>query len=365
MQFAIMKTGLDIFDAARAWGLAIILSSCQKSEVCIRDQGWCFWIKLVDNELEWRDPDSTWEIPIDDSDENWSFVFTTLGQEARKQKVYRIKSILKNDLCREVLEKNFAIDAEAMVFVKGGESLPGGLDPSAFKGVRQKTRARYEEDQLKIEKHHWALACLGMALCGSYQRIGSTGIQRTIGLLPIPYDVTLSQWAEVQELTRWQRSSKSTAQQDTGLSKQVGGTTVAAQAAVQLAERIRKRAAAQGSLRDRFSEIAFFELFKTSHQPKPAQGNRVQLDRLTQIILGSPKQAEEIFAWLDYCFRRGSKKGAQDLALAATEFIFRWDLESYYRLVYIFVRYLADNEIAMEKRPNEEAMKEVLRYVTI
>ena len=205
---------------------------------------------------------------------------------------------------------------------------------------------------MKVEKNHWALACLGMALCGSYRRVRAAGGLRYLVLLPMPEDVRLYQPSEFQELTRW-----------TELVQHAAAATLAAHAAVRLAERLRKRAAAHGQLRDRFSEIMFFELFRTGNQPKPAQGNRVRLEPLQSIVARDPHRAEGIFSWLDYCFRRGAVKGFQELALAATEFTFRWDLDAFDRLVRVFLRMLASDEIKMGQRPSEEVMKGVVDYV--
>jgi len=362
MQFAITKTGLDVFDTARAWGLAAVVSARAQSDVRIRDRGWSFTIDVQNAHTAGAGP-SLLPALIDATDENWSFVFITFGQEQRQNKISDIEENIK--LLTNISMPQIANKISGSVFTSGGKTLPGGLDPSGFKGVRQKTRAGYDEGQLRVNADHWALACLGMVLCGTYQRIGSGSVPRTIALLPVPLDVTVAQWAEIRELTRWPRATPGTSVSEPRLSRQVAGTAVAAQAAVQLAERVRKRAAAHGSLVDRFSDILFFELFKAEQQYKPAQGNRVRLDRLTAMIQQDAALAEGVFEWLDYCFRRGSAKGAQDLALAAADFVFRWDVDSYDRLARLFVRYLVTDEIKLAKRPSEEVIGEVLRYVTV
>ena len=355
MLFAITKTGLDVFDAARAWGLAALIGDLTQDEVRVRDIGWQF---LVDSDSDVGTVGQVSQFPIvpPDTDSVWRNVFVTSGESERQKKIEKVRELIVR-LASEpaVMQGIFGGDWSDHVFVsRGGESLPGALDPAAFKGVRQQTRARYAEDQLKVEERHWALACLGMALCGSYRKVRTAGGQRYLVLLPIPHDVRVYQPSEFGELTRWT--------QEVG---HAAAATMAAHAAVDLAARLRKRAAVYGQLRDRFSEIVFFELFRTGNQPKPAQGNHVRLERLLTVVANDPHRAEGILAWLDYCFRRGAVKGFQELALAATEFTFRWDLDSYERLVRVFVRMLASGGIKMVQRPSEEVMREVIGYVTI
>lgn len=109
----------------------------------------------------------------------------------------------------------------------------------------------------------------------------------------------------------------------------------------------------------------FFELFHTGNQPKLAQGNRVRLDRLMELVQHDPDDAEGFLAWLNYCFRRRAVKSFQELALATTDFVFRWDLESYHRLVRVFLRLFASDEIKAQHRPSEEVTRRMLAYVTV
>lgn len=86
-----------------------------------------------------------------------------------------------------------------------------------------------------VDKYHYALACMGMVLCGTCQRIRAAGTERTLALLPVLLAVTVHHYEELRELTKW-----------SGSVRHIGGATMAAHAAVEIAERVRKRAAAQG-----------------------------------------------------------------------------------------------------------------------
>jgi hypothetical protein len=144
-----------------------------------------------------------------------------------------------------------------------------------------------------------------------------------------------------------------------------GVQNAAAHYAVQLAERVRRRAAAQGSLQDRHSAVLYFRLFGAGQQMKPAQGNQLRLEPLMEAIARDPHGTQPMLEWLDYCFRLGSTRGAEDLALAATELVMRWDLEAYDRLVRVVVRYQAQGRMRWENLPETKTLKEVMSHVHI
>jgi len=208
-----------------------------------------------------------------------------------------------------------------LVEIGSGENVPGGLEPAAFKGLRHVTKASYREDQLKVSEGHWALSCLGMATCGTYRFSREAGQYRWLVLLPVPQNVHFNYFRDVQELMC-----------PSGL-RYIGVQNAAAHYAVQLAEQLRRRAAAQGSLQDRFSAILYFTLFGTRQQVKPSQGNQLNLTPLMDAIQEDPHGTEAMLKWLDYCFRLGATKGAEELALAVTELVMRWDLDAYEKLV--------------------------------
>jgi len=331
MPYYITKTGLDVFDTARAWGLAVLLNVLTEDEVAIRNAGWAFILDsaaplpsnpAILNSAAWRT--LTFE-------QGWQQVFITL-KGAWSSKRDRVKEILENQLTS--LLTNLQNPANTVKFGVG-ESIPGGLDPVGFKGLRHATRAQYREEQLNVSKEHWALACLGMATCGTYNKKAG---QSNLVLLPVPQETRFSYFRDVQELFRLP-----------GL-EYYGVQNAAAHYAVQLVERLRRRAAAQGSLQDRYSAVLYFGLFGAGQQMKPAQGNQLRLEPLMDAVAKDPHGTQNLLEWLDYCFRLGSTEGAEDLALAATELVMRWDLGSYERLVRVAVRILEREQVRKKKQ---------------
>jgi hypothetical protein len=344
MPYYITKTGLDVFDAARAWGLAVVLNVLTEDEAEIRDAEWAFVVDsavplpdnlAIANNLAWR---------ILTFEQNWQRVFVTRkGNWLNKRD--KALSVIADQLT--TLLANLQNPANTVVFGEG-ESLPGGLDPTGFKGLRHITRAQYKEEQLKVPEDHWALACLGMATCGTYAK--EAGQFNWLVLLPVPQNTRFSYFRDVQELFRLLELKPKL--------KYYGVQNAAAHYAIQLAERLRCRAAAQGSLQDRYSAILYFKLFGAGQQMKPAQGNQLRLEPLMDAIARDPHGTHSMLDWLDYCFRLGATEGAENLALAATELVMRWDLEAYERLVRVAVRILGREQV---RRKNPEDFGSFLR----
>jgi len=351
MPYYITKTGLDAFDAARAWGLAVVLNVLTEDEVAIRDDEWAFILEpaaqlpsnpAIVNNLAWRT--LTFE-------QGWWRVFITLrgGWSSARDKVQSVIERQLTNLLGSLQNLN-------TVGFGTGESLPGGLDPTGFKGLRHTTRAQYKEGQLNVPEDHWALACLGMATCGTYRYAKEAGQSNWLVLLPVPQEAQFSYFRDVQDLFRLP---------DLKYLKYHGVQNAAAHYAVQLAERLRRRAAAQGSLQDRYSAVLYFKLFGAGQQMKPAQGNQLRLETLMDAIARDPHGTQPMLEWLDYCFRLGATKGAEDLALAATELVMRWDLEAYDRLVRVAIRCQAQGRIRRENLPETSTLKEVMSHVCI
>jgi hypothetical protein len=336
MPYYITKTGLDAFDAARAWGLAVVLNVLTEDEVTICDDEWAFIVEpvasspstpVIKNDLAWRT--LTFE-------RGWQRVFITQKDRWISERD-SAKRVIENQLT--TLLNNLQGPANTVVFGTG-KSLPGGLDPTGFKGLRHTTRVQYREDQLNVSEDHWALACLGMATCGTYRYAKEAGQSNWLVLLPISQKTRFSYFRDVQTLFRLP-----------GLMYH-GVQNAAAHYAVQLAERLRRRAAAQGSLQDHYSAILYFRLFGAGQQMKPAQGNQLRLEPLMDAIARDPHGTQPMLEWMDYCFRLGATKGAEDLALAATELVMRWDLEAYDQLVRIAVRILGQEQVR-RKNPRD------------
>lgn len=349
MPYYVTKTGLEAFDTARAWGWALILNVLTDDDVAIRETDWTF---LVDPVSPVSDSSVLAASPLWGSlfaENGWQYVFIT-AKAGWSGKRDQVRSVLEREIPH--LLSDLTTPANSVTF-GSGENLPGGLDPSGFKSLRHPTRARYGEGQLSVSEKHWALACLGMATCGTYRYSREAGQTNWLVLLPTPQQIWFNYFRDVQDLLRL-----------SGLPRYYGVQNAAAHYAVQLAERLRRRAAAQGSLQDRFSSVIYFRLFGAGQQTKPAQGNQLRLEPLMEAIARDPHSTQAVLTWLDYCFRLGATQGSEELALAATELVMRWDLAAYDRLARVLVRYQAQHRIRHENLPTASTIVEVMRYVS-
>jgi hypothetical protein len=347
MPYYITKTGLDAFDAARAWGLGVVLNVITGDEVHITGADWAYIVEpasAVASSVS-LSGNTAWASLF--QEESWQRVFMTAkgGWSGKRDKAKDVVEQQIGSLLRDLQNPANA------VALGSGETLPGGLDPTGFKGLRHESKAggyhkSSPEDQLEVPEDHWAIACLGMATCGTYRYAKEAGQSNWLVLLPIPQKTHFSYFRDVQTLFRLP-----------GLMYH-GVQNAAAHYAVQLAERVRRRTAAQGSLQDHYSAILYFRLFGAGQQMKPAQGNQLRLEPLMDAIARDPHGTQSMLEWLDYCFRLGSTKGAEDLALAATELVMRWDLEAYDRLVRIAVRILGREQV---RRKNPRDFNSFLR----
>jgi hypothetical protein len=324
VQFFVTKTGLDAFDTARAWGLAVLLNVLTQDEVRLQDASWAFILEpkgCIPQNAQLTGLGS-WGTLFAAGDVQWDSVFVTQRgrQGAKKGQVRQILQTQLHSLLSDLQRPDNSVE------IGSGENVPGGLEPAAFKGLRHVTKASYREDQLKVSEGHWALSCLGMATCGTYRFSREAGQYRWLVLLPVPQNVHFNYFRNVQELMR-----------PSGL-RYIGVQNAAAHYAVQLAEQLRRRAAAQGSLQDRFSGVLYFTLFGTRQQVKPSQGSQLNLTPLMDAIQEDPHGTEAMLKWLDYCFRLGATRGAEELALAVTELVMRWDLDAYEKLVRVLIR---------------------------
>lgn len=353
MPFYITKTGLDVFDTARAWGWALVLNLTGE-EVAIKEADWAFLIEPTLARFNGSAPAASpfWGSIF--AENGWKRVFMT-ARGSWQAKRDQVRRVLKQEIHN--LRKDLAVPTNSVTFGKG-ESLPGGLDPVGFKSLRHATRARYAEGQLSVDKKHWALACLGMAACGTYAVLNyedyEAGQTNWLALLPRPQDIRFYYFRDVQDLLRIP-----------GLPRYYGVQNAAAYYALHLAERLRQRAAAQGSLQDRFSSVIYFRLFGAGQQTKPAQGNQLRLEPLTQAIASDPHGTAAVLDWLIYCFRLGATQGSEDLALAATELVMRWDLAAYDRLVRVLVRYQARHRIKYSNLPTMNTIAKVMQHVNL
>ena len=91
-----------------------------------------------------------------------------------------------------------------------------------------------------------------------------------------------------------------------------------------------------------------------------------------EVIERDPHGTEAMLKWLDHCFQLGAVEGAEDLALAATELVMRWDLDAFEKLIGILMRVFGRKQV-QRKAPrifretlwqtNDQALQKIMEVM--
>lgn len=350
-RFFIARTGLEIFDLCRAYGLALLVDRANPKEYApeIIEAGQFYFIEIPEVELkkEFLKKNMGWH-QLFESD-NWNKVFLTYKNKWSQQ-VKRVKKILTDDLNK--IEKIFQNpDSLPEISTTKGETLSGPLDPSAFKGLRGKTRGDYSEGQTRIDSYNWALACLGGSIAGRYSIQKSQGNKWNYFVaFPVPQKIELNNFFKIRESVYVKGLSYLSVQ------------NAAAHFAVLLAQKMGELYSSKAQFSDRFSGIFYFSLVQSGQQFKPASGGNLSLYPLMELAFSKRPWVADVFKNWNYLFRKGSVKGCEDLGLAITDFIMHPTLESYETHARIFLRYIIRGEVKGENYYTENSLKEVINY---
>ena len=350
MEYAIVKSGLEVFDTARTYGLAqlLLVLARGKSAPTIADRGGIFLLSVptAPSPAALKSSD-LWQAVFGEN--NWQRVFLTYKKAWSTQRD-KVRNSLEGRATQVLAE---AEGNGLTVGFEGEFALPGPLDPAGFKGLKGLTASSYSEGQTNVDELNWALGCLGAAVAQRYK------IQKAVGnkweyyvTLPVPSEVQFNDFHAVRQLVY-----------DKGLSYN-GVRNAAAHFSLLLASAIREKAQGNPHFPVRFSNVLYFSLFQSGQQFKPAIGGGVNVGRLIEIALARPEVALEMFKTWDYSFRRGSAQGNEDLSQAITELVMAPSLDTYYRHARVFNRYVIDRNkrVRGENLYTERAVKEVMHY---
>lgn len=352
----VTKTGLEIFDLCRAYGLAALIdfATPEGMVTAIIDGGTHYVVENKSGRLNhsslvenpgWQQifADGSSEIP-------WNKVFLTYKNSWIKEKD-RVKKTL-NENAENIISEFQNPRQVAIISLSSDETLPGPLDPTAFKGLRGKTRGDYLEAQTKVDKYNWALACLGAVISGRYK------VQRAQGnkfdyyvCFPVPQKIEFNNFRAIREATY------------SSVFKYLSVQNAAAHFSVCLAERIRELLASKSNFSDRFSGVLYFSMVQSGQQFKPASGGIISLYPLMELAYSENPEVGNVFAVWDYLFRIGGKPGIENIALTLTDLIMHPSIETYEKHVRIFLRYLLKNKkLKSEFFYSEKSLLEVIKY---
>jgi len=366
MYYYVTKTGLQTFDACRAYGLALLLERLALNvdapdDVAIHDVGPFYHILGPSiNELGPTLPPNV----LDDLfvvTNGWCGVFLTTGRtpepdklkpQSRKRlegKITDVHSVFGNlKKLLNTFTKPIAIDLISSKG-KGRESIPASLDPAASKGNRRTKRDGYSTgEQLFGPREQVAIGVFGGAHFIRWVWAGGG----FTALLPLPQRVTIHDHRSIKAIT------------DNNYLCRCSNITAAAHYAVQLAEALRRRRADKAVYADRYSALAIHSMAFSGNQWKAQSGSVFPLDYLIELLHGNLSISADIYDLWDRLFRRRSVRGNEMLAVTLADFLAQPSLENLGRYVSIHLRMTVTDP---KRRPfalyQEHWMQEVLRYV--
>jgi len=342
--FYINKTGLELFDAIRAYGLGIMISGIryEETDVTIKDVGYAYVLE-VKGELP-EEPDE--ELFAGD-EIKWRQIFRTfkVRKDAKKKNPRDDLEEIISQNFEKILEMHRQIDfiPEIGKRVKEGRTLYQTLDVSAAKGFREEKRGRmyHEGSQLQVDKCSWAVAVLGAIHFVSWKE--STDFM-TI-LVPNPLEIYLLEHREIHsELDK------------EGICR-ISATTALAHYSIKLAIQVAKRKRAHMI---KYDSVIFNVMQKTGQQPKPGGGGKYSLDFLEK--LAESPQGLESLEKLNRLFpvSRQVKGIRQDIALATAEFLIRPSFENFRRWESLYIRGCINEKLPLW---DKSLLREIIKNV--
>ena len=354
MQIMVAKTGLEIFDACRAYGLGVLWNALNDDEdVYITDSGAFYVVESNEplaNKIDLSRP-SVSELFITEKEGGlgWRPMFITYKSGWLAQ-VEAVKQALADGWSR--LASGSILQAQ--IGTAEEKTMPGGLDPIAMKGLKGKTLTdcKGKGQQTKVDALNWALGCVGGAVAAHYKWQSTAAGGAYFVVLPTPEHVALGDFREIKKRLRerYKASHMSVA-------------CAAAHYAVLLADEIRRQRASKSRwLSFRFANLFYFALVQAGQQFKVGSGGSFAVNRLIEFASGGPAAAKALEVW-DYLFRVGGLQGEEEVAATITEFVLQPSLRTYEGHVKAFLRRALRKGVKGEHLYDNDTVLEVMRYV--
>lgn len=356
-QFFVTKTGLDMYDLCRAYGLALVLDKLTNSGgVIVKDLGFYYLIESPEINIDKNKENIESLIPkkIPQREERrtiearWDQVLLTYkvkGDIEKKKKLSSFKEILKNNL--EQIINNYS-NLNSQISEKNTETLYGTIDPIAFKGVREaKKGVRYDEGgPYKVEKDNLVLSAIGAA----WVEIWVTSKDGIIGILGKPG----MKGIEISEIMNIKKN----------VSDQIkfhrGGVlpTIVWCAVSFLCQIINFK---KEEIFSMFEELSFNFLKKTGKQLKPEKGGKFSLEFLNKLAENLSRNDFLTLTniWLNI-FKISNKEGLENLGISLAEFISNPSLSKFENYIKIHLHLKLNQKVGILY--NEKLIKEITKY---
>ncbi len=357
MHYYVQKTGMEMFDACRLYGLALLTDIYAQMKnyderITLEDNGYYYSVQGPEvkdiNEQELKN-DKNYLSLFTPSD-NWSKIFLTITlaptidtkNEKRKDRILStindktkiIQSTISSNV--QAIYNNYS-DRSYLPDITskkkdGYDTIYQSIDVSASKGFRRPIRDGYEDGgQVYAPISDLALAYIGGA--HFIQWIWGDSI---IGVLPSPIRVTYRNYMEIQSQLKDRNVCR------------VSVNTALAHYAINLVEHIRKQKINQSNYADKYSFLIYCAMIKTGNQWKPSSGGIFPLDDLLSMIEFDANISSGIFDIWSNIFRN-ARDGREDLGISLAEYISHPILDNFSDYMSLHLRYSLSKELQKKK----------------
>jgi len=345
-RFYVNKTGFEMFDVFRAYGLAFSITGFRgEAEVEIIDKHYAYYVDIVNGSVSDR-PDA--ELFADIS--MWEGVFGKgkLRKDAKKKPTKIACEEILNREYKKILDLHSHEDyvPEIGNDHKDCETLYQTIDVSASKGFREeKMGSTYHEgSQLYVDRYSWVIVCIGRVFFGTRIARGGRKKGYVLTVIPNPEKVLLHEQRQFQKDLDLKYLC--------GLSPNATLVHYAVKLSLLLTK---KRPTIE------YSNIVFNVLQKTGQKPKPSGGGKYSLDLLEKLSMS--RSGIEVLEEFDKEFALSYVKGIrQDVASALTDFLLRPTLENFRTFESLYIRGQIDKKFYPWEK---EQLEEILNHVEV
>lgn len=353
MQYYIAKSGMQMYDISRAYGLGYILNILSSCEAFVKDLGYFYLVEVNKN----PDLNNMQKLSIlTGEDLRWDRVFLTLKGTQRENKRKELRnSLLERDFILRVL--NTFQDLKEPRFLpsksESAETLLQSLELGATKGLREFIRLRSytEGTQVYIPKEDFVLSVVGHLHFTIWKgRRGDKAI--SILLSPGVEGVNIGGSGNLKDLK--DKVEKATRSHRAGISVTLSNISI------NLARKIYEMKWEKQIFLPKFSSLVYGVMVGAGQQMKPYGGGIYPLDFPYKLIESA--NAGEIFdKWIDVFNKTNIRAGYEDLAIYLSEFITYPSLETLDRYLKTHLRFYITKDIKVTLF-EEKIMEEVMQY---
>jgi hypothetical protein len=310
LEYYIVKSGMQMYDLSRAYGLGCIINKLSNSKSVVKDFGHYY---LIENngKIEIKNIPNLSSLAGEDLP--WWGPFATIKGN-RQSKIKEIKkSIRKKEIIKTLLENyNSASPPKG----KRTEVLYCAMELSAVKGERKekKTEKYTEGDPFKISKLDFLLSVIGhinLTIWKFKKEKNNTTII-SILLTPSADGINIGGAGDIFPL-------KKALERGTSIHR-CGVLPTLSNVAANLGKIIYEMKYEKKQFTPKFSSLIFGIMVGAGQQMKPNAGGVYSLDLIYKIIESTEKSGEIFDHWVDI-FRATNRPGYEDLALKLSELI--------------------------------------------